>query len=231
MTQRKSFLEPFASQKFQFKKCNTSPEIMSKWEELKMAADVYSFMMVKSNYSCRKSNSSKDEWDGRETLFFCVLASEHLFLCNTPPGYTESSYWQINPSHIAQPAYYTMIEFSKLKTLWTSENKPPEGEPYKCGFALQVKDVFHELRIKLFRNHVQSRNKSNNVSPNVLIDDASHSKVSVINGYRSPTSRVNNKIAILETEQHVKKVYKRWMGALNQWVVRDENLKKFLVQS
>lgn len=200
MTQRKSFLEPFASQKFQFTKCNTSPEIMSKWEELKMAADVYSFMMVKSNYSCRKSTSSKDEWDGRETLFFCVLASEHLFLCNTPPGYTESSYWQINPSHIAQPAYYTMIEFSKLKTLWTSENKPPEGEPYKCGFALQVKDVVHEMRIKLFRNHVHSRNKSNNVSPNVLIDDASHSKVSVINGYRSPTSRVNNKIAILETE-------------------------------
>jgi hypothetical protein len=55
MTQRKSFLEPFASQKFQFIKCNTSREIMSKWEELKMAADVYSFMMVKSNYSCRKS--------------------------------------------------------------------------------------------------------------------------------------------------------------------------------
>jgi hypothetical protein len=108
-----------------------------------------------------------------------------------------------------------MIEFSKLKTLWTTENKPPEGEPYKCGFELQVKDIVHEMRIKLFRNYVHSRNKSNNVSPNVFMDDASHSKVSVINGYRSPTSRVNNKIANFETEQHVKKVYKRWMGALN----------------
>lgn len=89
---------------------------------------------------------ASDEWNGDFKIFLCVLCEEYLFLCPLEKltvekgegGQTEI--YLLDPPQIEKPQFFINVEFSSLKII---KNKAG----IKCGFALTLRDIRHDLII------------------------------------------------------------------------------------
>jgi hypothetical protein len=104
---------------------------------------------------------------------------------------------------------YINIEFAKLQLIRNEKN-------IKCGFILSLHGISHSFTIKEAPN--------NQIS---IINNQLDSKLHPVN---------NNNFRDEELQKHevansiiLSSYFKDWINCLNEWVIRDEDLKKYIV--
>ncbi|TNV85325.1 hypothetical protein FGO68_gene11795 [Halteria grandinella] len=182
---------------------------------------------------------AKHHWNGSTPrLFQCAMIQDCLFLCPPNGNDTDISGFAINP-----PLYMLNIEFSKLAVLRSTRANQhsklhglPLQKEQKLGFILSVNDVFHEFTIVQESQKPQIQDSLFFYQGSPKNDAAQHQKTSnfgsAINNKGKNVDQqppILNEQANQEVNVKTRSTFKTWMHALNQWVVRIENLKKFMV--